>query len=177
MKEERIAECPQCMAYQGKHVSQIPRLIDEGVINVDAGSFMITSIQMVDWILAKSERQSVGPKEGTHYIFTTFSHHIGNEQTEARARLVAKAMEIGQKLARANNSTMRLVVNTGSRYPTPHDHFRAHIIITSLEACLPRVTANIRATLETAQERFDGSNGVIQYVCRSIMQPDILIKK
>ncbi len=138
MKTGPIEGCKSCKQFSEQSISDL-NPVAHGSIDVDD--------EKIQWVLIKSRRKSV--EKGSHFIFTSFSHHVGVDEIEARAALNAEATKVALKLL---GRDYRMVSNSGLKAST-RTHYHVHLISPGQGERLPRVVVNTQSVLEALRSK------------------------
>jgi len=147
--------CRSCQEYQMSTIEDIKPIV-----------FGETQFgeEVYRWVVVESRLKAV--TGGRHLIFTTWSHHVGAEEVEARAALNAEATRVAAGLL---SNDFRLTNNSGPKSST-RSHYHVHLISPEAGDRLPRDVANVQDVLEEFRSQFGASSEMIEFLDQSLLQ-------
>jgi hypothetical protein len=121
---------------------------------------------VIPWVVFESNPKAVA----THYIFTTPQHHLGPEESEARAVLMVAATITAASLLGRNH---RMEVSSG--YAAAEEHFHVHLKRRGPEERFPSLVRNQQAVIYGLRQEFSYVDSgvldaIIDHLDRSILQ-------
>jgi hypothetical protein len=157
-KDKYLDDCPICKEYKNlDDPSQIENLIWHGEFKILGELYTCVVIPSRKW----SVSQEFGGSEVKHWIFTTFSHHVGKESQGIRAELNKIATIVAFQLL---GEDYRLTNNSGEKTSTLR-HYHAHFVDPG-EQRIVREVANVMQVIQNARKEleFDLPEEVIEKI-------------
>lgn len=138
MLEKTISDfvegCQICEEYRKKSFSEIT-----SARKCEAYGVVLVGDVAYGWLVTESFTKAAEK----HYIFTTFTHHVGEDMQKVRAALNAQATRMAEMLLGLN---YRMINDSGSKACTLA-HYHCHLISSGKGERLPRVVTNVQEVI------------------------------